>query len=512
MVVTAEVQVVTGSVWVRFATLVILGVLMGLAASAWLHRSARRTLVIGVSAATLAWGTSVFRSYAYYDEIARVTYASPVPSTWLQPVNDHFQPLMFPLWWVQYGSVFKGSYVPISVSMYLFAVVGIVAAFFIARRLSWSLGRVGALTVALVVAVPLHNPDLWWWKGAGDAPVISLALLLAWLAILIRYGERLGAAAQVCAALLAFGAVFTSSSVTLIFVYVLPLLLIRRYRNCRLLIAIGSAAAISAVYWVLRTFVVDIGVSQYQHSLVDLPGAFLGMGIEYGYKNPLLVLLFGCLALIGLWTARSGSSEIRALVCLALLIIAIGGLQLWAARGMTFVSSRGLFGYHLYLPFLGITMLVGLGAERVLRWARLGSRALPLLQVAYLVVAVLLFAFPWRSAFTQDIPVDATLQARAEFFRDLQALGSVELPDLNLALSPAHKVMHFAPEEFLADPAEMNGWIRRMDLSLLLPMTGAEYVTSPCRRGKSYSPEVTAFIAKYWGPGDPCSYAISPAP
>jgi len=175
LIATAQVLLVTDSRWIHLAALMLLGSTFGSFVSLMFDVKSRIAVFFAILTFSLVWGTSIFRSYIYYDELGRASYSSLNPMTWLMPINDHFQPLMYPIWWFQHNEVFRGSYLPISSFFYLTAIAGIAAIFYVSKKLVEELGMRQSLTVAFIAAVPMHNPDLWWWKGAGDAPVLSLS-------------------------------------------------------------------------------------------------------------------------------------------------------------------------------------------------------------------------------------------------------------------------------------------------------------------------------------------------
>jgi len=476
----------------------------GLVVSFLFNSRSRLAVFTAVTAFTLVWGDRIFRSYVYYDELGRQRQTTLIGdlSSWFVPINDHIQPVMMPIWWIQYHEFFGGSYVPISIFLYTTAVVGICAIFYICRELSLGLGYRSALIIALISSVPLHNPDLWFWKPAGDGQVLSLTCLALWICLLIRSKGNLKFLQFLSAALLIVMTVFSSSMLTLIFIYALPLLLIRQLRTLSICLSITFAALVSSLFWIVRFFLADVGISNYSPDPWEIPGALLGVWIQFGYENIALVGVFTFVALVGIVGILQSDPAIKSLMIFALLCLLIGSIQLWAARDLTLWSSRGFTGYQFYLPFFGCSILFALGLPPLLRKLGMESISLKLVVTSIFGLALLSIVSPIRSDyFSQGIPVADTLSAREEFFSDLRSLGSKSIPDYSMATSVKANVLHFAPAELLA-PLESGGWQTWHDivrLSSLRKLSDGDFTPVSCNVKVDFlAPEVQFFISKYW--------------
>lgn len=493
----------------RHGALLVLGMMWGWLTSVFFKGPSRPVIFSAITAFTLIWGASIFWSYSFYDEIFR-SAVTLNPASWLVPVNDHFQPLMYPVWWLQHNSFFGGSYVPVSTSMYIFAVIGITAAFRLALTLTNELGAYIALIASMIASIPLHNGDLWWWKGAGDAPVISLTFLFLWLAYLVFRGASANLS-QICVATLLSGAaIFSSSSVTVIFIYGIPLLFVSRLRTKRFAICLGTSFVLTCAYWMTRTFLLDLELPRKSRNITDIPGAIAGVWIEFGFSNPLLVTVTALLGGIGAWTCIRYKGELRAFACIGVLLSLVGSIQLWGARDLALDTAKFLAGYHMYLPFVGCSILVGLGLAQVVRPFGTGRRVLVAVTSVYLALGAIAFSFPPASMFWEELPISTTLTSRQLFFSELRGLGEARVPDILTSTSIKYREWHFAPNQLVEATNEENAssWRETIRLSDLRNLAGASFTAVPCEGpSEQYSKPVEDFVKRYWGSKEPCVYA-----
>lgn len=484
--------------------LAIFGFLFGLAVSSFFEPPTRWAIFVVVFCFSAIWGSPIFRSYVYYDELARPFQTTSLSefSTWLQPINDHMQPVMIPIWWAQYHQALGGSYVPISVFLYVIAVVGICGIFFFCHTLSGALGASGALVVAIVASLPLHSNDLWFWKPAGDGQILSLASMSVWLSMLAWSRGAMSIPKTLIATFLVGIAVFASSALTLVFLFAVPLLLMRPFRTLSTYINIAIAVVVSLLYWITKIQVAEVGTSSYAPEFEDLAGAFVGVWIQFGHENILLILVLSLIAVQGLLTSIGSGSSTGALFAFGITCIVVGTVQLWAARDLSLWTSRGFSGYQMLLPFLGCSVVVALGTAGLLAKLKAPLSSWKIVALIYLGIAFLSLTSPPGSGyFTQGVDVSETLEARAELFEDLRNLGRVPIPNFTMATSHRADVLHFAPRELL-QPIESGGWQSWHDLvtlSSLRRLSGADYVTAPCNaRDQQASTAVRDFVAKYW--------------
>lgn len=401
---------------------------------------------------TLMWAWPIFHSYVEYDELSRFQALPPLGKIFVTPVNDHLHPLMWIVWWVQYG-LLAGNYLSISGWHFVVGLAGILAlATFVLRLLpnSSSPQRVFFTTFA---CLSTHSPLLWTWKGCGDAPLLSFLMFILWLLLVLKSERRSDVAYYaLCTAVYAC-MVGCSSLITLGFVYALPLLLLPQYRTRRFAMVVGLGFLTTASYWLLRSSVVPHAFKPY--SWKDLPGALAGGWYHYAYASIPIGIAILLLLFAGIRPLLRQPRSVQVLAGIGALIFFVGVLQLFGARGMTLHNSFGMRAYHLFFPWVGgALLLLAVGYRWIsimsgrLTWGLIGALA-----AYYLSVQV-------RFTVLEAHTADTVIARRTAFFSDLRMLrdSATPVPNLSFATSARRMEFDWCPEELLEPGTERYGF------------------------------------------------------
>jgi hypothetical protein len=439
---------------------------------------------------TLIWGHTIFNGYPWYDEIGR--FAMPPLSVWLTtPINDHWEPWMYPIWFVQYRW-WQGHYAGIAIPFYLAAIAGLTAfAAVIARFAAGLPGAQRRLLIWTALLIP-HSWRLWEWKGCGDAPVVTFMWFALWLALLAARGRGLSWRTELGLGLLYVLTIGSSSMMTVAVVYALPLLWLPEYRRPAFLRTLAVAALLTALYWIARGQVVDTPLRTSPH-LRDVPAALGSIWVQLARGRAFVATGVALLALLGAFRLARQSPPLRVLVSLGAALFIVGGAQLFGGRALSTATSAELSTYHMFLPFMGCALLIGVGLAAA-------GAAVPA-AVTRIASVVMIAVFLWSQHGFHVATArahDPVIRLRAEFQRDLAGLRGERIPDRSMATSRIVDLFDWCPRPLLEDPDQLHwGWRDRVRLSRLQGFVGGG-LDLGSEREAARTPEVRAFLAKYW--------------
>lgn len=485
----------SGSALMQYFSLALLSVAACATLRQWAAGSYSTVMGVCVSLFTLMWGRVIFCGYLYYDEVHRAISIPPVNKWLVTPVNDHLTPLMYLVWTIQYR-FFNGEYWCIALSHYCF---GLLAVCGLVRIVQAGIPRNSAFHTLgiLFVALSTLSPRIWIWKGCGDSPVIALALFV-WLYYHCIRSEGTPSHRHFAGLVVLYILLLAScSAITLGFVFLLPLLLVPQYRTRRFAALLAAFFTLSGVYWLLRLQLIS---EMRPHRLQDIPGAFAKVWYTYSGSWEAGILL-ALIALSGplLFIRQRRVTVSFAVWTAGLFMYALGTLQLWGARDLVWSLSRELTGYHMLLPYTGISLLVG---TSIACWSN-----------NWKVVAFTLsfasggFYLLTTAQLAENIVPDhqAVIAARAEFFGDLdRAAQSGKIPDRSVGKMSYFwlKKLDWTEIKLFTDP-EMVSKFRTPDnfnLKTLCYIFGRrQYTLLPADTPEVLlDPAVGAFVQKYW--------------
>jgi hypothetical protein len=438
---------------------------------------------------TIMWGIPIFNGYIYYDELTR--YPSPPISSWFfNPINDHLMPLIYPLWLIEY-QVFAGDYIVISTIFYITCVVGLIAFSMSIGTMAQDLSKYAKNVMILVASTPFQSWKLWFWKGCGDGPVTSFMFFSISLFLFSRSGN-LTLISALLIVFLYFIAVFSSSLITVGFLFfsIFPLF-DKKYRNAKSFAILMSCLAISLVYWVLRSRVVTSGLMW--NNINKFGSSLHAVTFSYAFDNKIVFAMIITFLVAGISLALIKLHFLRLPMALGAAILFIGTLQLNGARGLIFASRHDFDGYHMFLPFIGLSILLAVASAAFI--GKLGLKKMTIvLCVGGLWVAGNIFAVQKRLLADSD----AVRLVRKDFFCDLRKLNEKYVADLSLASSPRVAEMNWCPLELLKDPeASHYGWCKIVTVGKLARFGKVNFKNSDSGHGPT--PEAVEILAKWWG-------------
>lgn len=441
---------------------------------------------------TLMWAWPIFHGYLTFDELSRFQSLPPLSKIFVTPVNDHLHPLMWLVWWVQYG-LLSGNYLVIAGWHFVVGLAGVLALAAVVLQLLPGRSTPQRVFVTLFACLSTHSPVLWTWKGCGDAPLLSFLAFAFWLLALLQSDRRSGFGYYALCTALYLVMVGSSSLITLGFVYALPLLLLPRYRTPRFAIVVGLGFLATAGYWLLRSAVVERAFKPIHW--LDLPGALAGTWYQYTYASIPVGAALLLLLLVGLRTLPRQPRSVLAVAGIASFVFFVGVLQLFGAREMTLRNSFGLRNYHLFFPWVGCALLlvaVGYGwiaaTSARAAWTLVGAVSL-----YYLAVQV-------RFTTAEAGEVDTVIARRAAFLSDLRTLrdsGAV-VPDRSFATSARRAEFKWCPDNLLEPGTEHAGWHDFTRLGNLQHLIGGGLKLAP-QDTPPADPATARFIDLYWG-------------
>jgi hypothetical protein len=251
---------------------------------------------IAITLFTLMWGRVIFCGYIYYDELDRFSSLPSLKNFILTPVNDHLTPVMWILWWLQYDFL-GGNYFAIACSHYLFGVLLVSSVVGIIENILPE-NTEAVLLGSLIASVSTLSYRIWVWKGCGDSPVVSLALLFLLYYLCLR--SEGNPSRKLAFVTLYVLITFSCSATTLSFLFIIPLLLVAKFRNRHFISLLAMFFTVSVGYWLLRLSIVH---ETRPHYLEDLPGAFKTVWVTYSGSNiiggyVLIAVFYGLIAVV----------------------------------------------------------------------------------------------------------------------------------------------------------------------------------------------------------------------